>query len=135
MKRYLLDSGVASDFVNARGRVRSRVMESARAGNRIGIPTPVLAELVGGVLASQNPPKHLQRLRQEIAGLRLWAFDEKAAFEYGRLYSELRAIGRLMQVPDIQVAAIAMALGNAVVVTKDSDLQAVPGLDVEDWSV
>ncbi len=56
MKRYLLDSGVASDFVNARGQVRSRVMESARAGNRIGIPTPVLAELVGGVLASQNPP-------------------------------------------------------------------------------
>ncbi len=40
-----------------------------------------------------------------------------------------------MQDPNIQVAAIAMALGNAVVVTKDSDLRAVSGLDVEDWSV
>ena len=47
MKRYLLDSGIASDFVNARGSVRSRVMEAARAGNRIGIATPVLGELVG----------------------------------------------------------------------------------------
>lgn len=135
MKRYLLDSGIASDFVNARGPVRSHVMEAARAGNRIGIATPVLAELVGGVLASHDPPKHLQRLRQEIAGLRLWTFDAKAAYEYGRLYAELRSIGRLMQVPDIQVAAIALALGNAVVVTKDSDLRAVPGLDLENWSV
>lgn len=135
MKRYLLDSGIASDFINARGRVRGRVMEAVRSGNYVGIPTPVLAELVGGVLASQDPPKHLQRLRQEVAGFRLWSFDDKAAYEYGRLYSELRSVGRLMQVPDIQVAAIALALGNSVVVTKDSDLRAVPGLNVEDWSV
>ena len=110
-------------------------MEAVRSGNYVGIPTPVLAELVGGVLASQDPPKHLQRLRQEVAGFRLWSFDDKAAYEYGRLYSELRSVGRLMQVPDIQVAAIALALGNSVVVTKDSDLRAVPGLNVEDWSV
>ena len=135
MKRYVLDSGIASDFVNARGPVRRHVMEAARAGNRIGIATPVLGELVGGVMASRDPARHLHRLRQEIASLRLWTFDAKAAYEYGRLYAELRATGRLMQVPDIQVAAIALALGQAVVVTKDSDLRAVPGLDVEDWSV
>ena len=40
-----------------------------------------------------------------------------------------------MQVPDIQIAAIALSLGNCVVVSKDSDLRAVPGLAVEDWSL
>ena len=39
-----------------------------------------------------------------------------------------------MQVPDIQIAAIALTLGDCVVVSKDSDLRAVPGLVVEDWS-
>ena len=39
-----------------------------------------------------------------------------------------------MQVPDIQIAAIALAFGDCVVVSKDGDLSAVPGLTVEDWS-
>ena len=40
----------------------------------------------------------------------------------------------MMQVPDLQIAAIALSLGNGVVVSKDSDLRAVPGLTLEDWS-
>jgi tRNA(fMet)-specific endonuclease VapC len=135
MKRYLLDSGIASDFVNARGPVRARVVAAARAGHRIGLGTPILGELIGGVMASNDPIRYGKRLRQEIAPLRLWSFDAEAANEYGRLYAELRGAGRLMQVPDMQLAAIARALGDAVVVTKDSDLSAVPGLDVENWSV
>jgi tRNA(fMet)-specific endonuclease VapC len=39
-----------------------------------------------------------------------------------------------MQVPDMQIAAIALSLGNTTVVSGDSDLAAVPGLDVENWS-
>jgi tRNA(fMet)-specific endonuclease VapC len=39
-----------------------------------------------------------------------------------------------MQVVDVQIAAIALSLGNCIVVSKDSDLAAVPGLIVEDWS-
>ncbi len=40
-----------------------------------------------------------------------------------------------MQQVDIMVAAIARTLGDSVVVSKDSDLAAVPGLSVEDWSL
>jgi tRNA(fMet)-specific endonuclease VapC len=37
-----------------------------------------------------------------------------------------------MQQIDIQIAAIALSLGNCTV-SADSDLAAVPGLTVEDW--
>jgi tRNA(fMet)-specific endonuclease VapC len=47
----------------------------------------------------------------------------------------LRRIGRPMQQIDIMIAAIARTLGDCTVVSKDSDLRAVPGLKVEDWSV
>lgn len=40
-----------------------------------------------------------------------------------------------MQQIDIQIAAIALSLGRCTVVSKDSDLSAVPGLDVENWAV
>ena len=65
----------------------------------------------------------------------LWPFDEAAAWEYGRLYAELKRIGRPMQQIDIQIAAIAFSLGNCTVVTTDSDLSAVPGLRTENWAV
>jgi len=39
-----------------------------------------------------------------------------------------------MQQIDIMVAAIAFSLGNCTVVSSDTDLTAVPGLTVEDWS-
>jgi hypothetical protein len=38
-----------------------------------------------------------------------------------------------MQQVDVQVAAIALTLG-CVLVTKDSDFQAISGLTIEDWS-
>jgi len=40
-----------------------------------------------------------------------------------------------MQQIDIQVAAIAFALGDCTVVSVDNDLSGVPGLTVENWSV
>jgi tRNA(fMet)-specific endonuclease VapC len=66
--------------------------------------------------------------------LKLWPFDEDAAFEYGRIHAELMRIGRPMQVVDMMIAAIAFTLGNCTVVTKDSDLAAIRGLTVENWS-
>ena len=132
--RYVLDSGIAADFIARRGLVPGRVRTARERGDRVGLCTPILAELVGGVLHSNNPEQNLAVLRQRIAPLILWSFDKAAAYEYGRLYARLRANGRIMQVPDIQIAAIALTLGDCVVVSKDSDLREVPGLMVEDWS-
>jgi tRNA(fMet)-specific endonuclease VapC len=64
----------------------------------------------------------------------VWPFDEAAAAEFGRVFIQLKRLGRPMQQIDIQIAAIALALGNTTVVTMDSDLAAVPGLTVEDWA-
>ena len=77
----------------------------------------------------------MQRMRTALSAWRVWPFDNKAAFEYGRLAAELKRIGRPMQQVDIMIAAIAFSLGNCSIVTADSDLAAVPGLPVENWAV
>lgn len=43
-------------------------------------------------------------------------------------------MGRPMQQIDIQIAAIARTLGDCTVVSSDTDLAAVPGLTVENWT-
>jgi tRNA(fMet)-specific endonuclease VapC len=40
-----------------------------------------------------------------------------------------------MQTVDTMIAAIAFSLGDCTVVSADSDLAAVPGLTVENWTV
>ncbi|MFT5467468.1 MAG: tRNA(fMet)-specific endonuclease VapC [Verrucomicrobiales bacterium] len=132
--RYLLDTGLAGAFLNARDGVLERVFEAQQRGDVIGICTPVLAELWYGIENSANPEANRRRLLYGFKRLKDWPFDPAAARRFGELAAELRRIGRQMQTFDIQIAAIALELGNCVVVSKDSDLKAVPGLKVEDWS-
>jgi tRNA(fMet)-specific endonuclease VapC len=133
MKRYLLDTNMAGDLFEKRGKPPERARQARRNGDRIGIGIPVLAELYYGVEFSASRDKNLQRLRHALSGITIWPFDEKAAAEFGRLLAELRRRGRPMQVIDIMIAAIAITLVNCSVVSADSDLTAVPGLAVENW--
>jgi tRNA(fMet)-specific endonuclease VapC len=135
MRRFLFDTGIAGDMIYRRAGVFARFAASLRRGDRVGIGLPVLGELLAGAAMSNAPAKHHDRVIRNLARLRLWPFDQKAAEEYGRLRAALRRLGRAMQQVDMQVAAIALSLGNCTVVTKDIDLAAVPGLKVEDWSV
>jgi tRNA(fMet)-specific endonuclease VapC len=135
MKRFLLDTGIAGDFIDRRRDVYAHARHEVARGNRVGIGIPVLAELVYGLEQSASRDRNMQRLRTALSAWRVWPFDNKAAFEYGRLAAELKRIGRPMQQVDIMIAAIAFSLGNCSVVTGDSDLAAVPGLPVENWAI
>lgn len=134
MRRFLLDTGIAGDFIDRRRGVYEHARDVVALGNRVGIGIPVLAELVYGLEQSASRDRNMQRLRTALPAWRVWPFDNKAAFEYGRLAAELKRIGRPMQQVDIMIAAIAFSLGNCSVVTADSDLAAVPGLPVENWA-
>jgi tRNA(fMet)-specific endonuclease VapC len=134
VRRYLLDTGIASDFVHKRLGVPERAAERVLLGDRIGICTPVLGELAGGIELSQTRDRNMQQLEEALSNLRLWPFDESAAREYARLFALLRRIGRPMQQIDMQIAAVALSMGNMTVVTKDSDFLAIPGLAVENWA-
>jgi tRNA(fMet)-specific endonuclease VapC len=134
MTRFLLDSGIASDYINRRHGVCQRARAEVTKGNPVGVGVPVLAELVSGIERSQSRDRNMQRLRTALPSLKVWPFDSMAAFEYGRIHAELMRLGRPMQVVDVMIAAIAAVLGHCTVVSADSDLSAVPGLIVENWA-
>src|SRR4051812_39676685 len=96
MRRYLLDTGIASDYLNRRRGVFERAREQVRQGHRIGIAVPVLAELYFGIEFSASRDENLERLHRALPTLKVWPFTEDAAAEYGRLAAELRRMGRAM---------------------------------------
>lgn len=132
--RFLLDSGIAQDFVQFVSPVFERAEEKLRQGASIGICPPVLGEFVGGFEQSRSKQRNLRNLRAALRRLLLWPFDKDAAYEYGRLVATLKQIGRPIPQIDIQVAAVALVIGKCTVVTKDTDFQTIPNLPVEDWS-
>ena len=134
MKRCLLDSNAVGHLIEKRSGLPDRVREARRNGFRIGIGTPVLAELYYGVEYSSTRDANLRRLERALSSLIIWPFDEMAAAKFGRLRVELRRKARPMQVIDIMIASIAISLGDCTVVTSDSDLSAIAGLKVEDWT-
>ena len=134
MRRYLLDTGIAQQFINRRHGVRDRVDEERHLGHRIGICVPVLGELWAGIEGSTSRDRNEVRLRRALSRLVVWPYTNEAAASFGRVFAELRRIGRPMQQIDVQIAAIALTLANCTVVSADSDLAAVPGLTVENWA-
>lgn len=133
MRRYLLDTKPAQQFINNRGDIRERADRERKRGGRIGICMPVLGELWSGVVGSDRQEVNRQRLRLGLSRLILWPYDQEAAAEFGRIFTQLKRVGRPMQQVDIQIAAIAFALGDCTVVTADSDFAAISDLPVENW--
>ena len=135
MKRhYLFDTGIAQDFQARRGGIRERAIASRKNGHRIGICVPVLGELWSGVECSSSRQRNLDLLRQALTTLVIWPYTTEAAEEFGRIFAELKRTGRIVQQVDMQIGAIARTLPNCVVVTKDSDFQAISGITVENWA-
>jgi tRNA(fMet)-specific endonuclease VapC len=133
MKRLMLDTGIAGDYIFRRKNIYERVRMKATQGVKIGIAMPAIGELFAGVEHSQTRDQNLGKLKRNLHGLRPWPFDRRCAEEFGRLYAYLRKIGRPMQQIDVQIASIALSLGSCTLATRDSDFDSIPGLTVEKW--
>lgn len=134
MKRYMMDSGVASDYMNRRNGIFERGVREYSLGHRIGICTPVLCELQYGVQFSETAEENMQKLRHFVATMTKWPLTDEAAEEFGRIQAESRRRGIVLQPTDAMIAAIAMMLPRCSLVSHDSDMFRIPGLHVERWT-
>jgi tRNA(fMet)-specific endonuclease VapC len=132
LKRYILDSGIVTDLINHRNGVDQQAAKAFKRGGRLG--TPVLGELLAGLHNSSSRKKNLPRLERTLAHLALWPFDELAARQYGEIAGDLCRRGIVIQQIDMQIAAIAFALGKTIVVSRDGDFREIKGLAVENWA-
>ena len=91
MKCYLLDTGIAGDYIDRRNGVFERARREVAKGRRVGICVPVLCELYYGVEHSKSREKNWQRLLAALPSLSLWPLTLEAAAEYAISEKQLEA--------------------------------------------
>ena len=133
-RRYLLDTNALGDLCDRRHGVHLRVNEAVLSGAKIGTCPPVLGELFDGLEYSRTQQRNRALMERTLQKVIVWPYHIAEAREFGRIRAELRRNGRAMQTVDMQLAAVAKLLIDCTVVSSDSDLLAIPGLSVENWT-
>jgi len=131
-----MDTNAVIAVINDRpAGVRSRLTEELASGERIGIPTVALFELIYGY------EKSTQRERNEAALRSLLTLDiERLPFELadaehaGAIRAQLERAGTPISHYDVLIAAEARRHGATLVTANQREFARVPGLDVVDWA-
>lgn len=134
MPDYLLDCNHLSAALRKVSPVRERIHQGRRAGLRFLSCYPVLCELEAGIQQTQKPEENRRRLAQLLRHVRLWPLDAETARQYGKIYIELRRLGRVLSQIDMVLAALARQ-HKLTVLTTDRDFEALTDIHIENWVI
>jgi tRNA(fMet)-specific endonuclease VapC len=131
VSRYLLDTNIISDLIrNPQGRAAKRI---AKAGEEsICTSIIVAAELRYGC-AKNGSERLLRAVEGLLAEIEILPIEVPADDEYGKIRTELEAVGKPIGSNDLLIAAHARAIGATVVTADTGEFKRVRGLTVENW--
>jgi tRNA(fMet)-specific endonuclease VapC len=130
--RYLLDTNVCADYLNARfPGVTERIQRSPPQD--LCISSIVVAELRFGADRSSNRHRNHRRIDVLTSEIACVDFDLQAASAYGKLRADLEAKGSPIGPNDMLIAAHALALGVVLVTDNRREFERVEGLEIESW--
>jgi len=129
---YLLDSNV---WITALRRPGSSLAARFRAKDPADIRfcSVVVAELRYGCLRSARPAANRVAVDALLAPFPSLPFDDAAAEHAATVGRNLELLGSAIGPYDLQIAAIALANGCALVTHNQAEFSRVPGLPLEDW--
>lgn len=137
MSRRLLDTDILSEIIKGKNAtVAARASAYLAAHGRFTTSAVSIAEIVYGLRRVARD----ERLRQFEAAADLaevLPFDDEAARLAGRINGDLERVGRVIGMPDVMIAAIALRAGLPVVSGNLAHFGAIRGLGhdllVENW--
>ena len=129
---YLLDTNVWVAFLrNPNSPIVPRLR--ARQPGDVCVCSVVVGELYYGCLCSANPTANRAKVEALMRPYRSLPFDDAAAEQYASVRRHLESLGAPIGPYDVQIAAIALANGCAVVTHNTEEFSRIPGLVLEDW--
>lgn len=102
--------------------------------DHIKIPSIVHAELLLGILKSDNPKKNAHLVEKFLEPYEIVPFNAPAAIAYAKIRYELEKDGKGIGPNDLIIAATVVANQGTLVTHNVDEFARVPGLLIEDWT-
>ena len=132
--KYLLDTNMCIFIIRKKpAMVLQRL--SAEPLGAVGVSTITVAELSYGVQKSQAILPNQQELEHFLLPLVLVDFDLHAAATYGVVRADLERKGTPIGAMDMLIGAHALTMDVTLVTNNTKELQRIPQLRLEDWSI
>lgn len=134
--RFLLDTNAFSDLMREHPKVDAR-LASLSSADRVAICTVVRGEIRYGI---ERLPRGKRRQALEAKANHLFSalpcepVPETAGDHYATVKLTRQQKGLSLDENDLWIVATALALG-VVLVSRDSDVQQIEGLTVQDWTI
>jgi tRNA(fMet)-specific endonuclease VapC len=132
-KMYLLDTNIVSYWMRGDQAVIFRIKNQVPSD--LSLSAVTLAEIWYGI--EKSPVKKKERrskIEKIYSVLRVYPFDEAAAWNYAVIRAQLERKGIVISERDTQIAAIAMANGLTVVTHNVKEFRHIEKLAIEDWA-
>jgi tRNA(fMet)-specific endonuclease VapC len=131
---YLLDTNIVSASLKQNIEVGLKITELRRQGQFIGISGITYYEIQRGLLRSKAIKK-LAFFQQFCQDYPILFLDDIRIFQKAsEIHADLTSRGQIIQDADILIAATAI-IHNLILVSHDSDLIRVKGLQLENWLI
>ncbi len=129
--KYLLDTDTCVYLIK---RNPAQVHERFRRHrlSTVALSSIVVSELSWGA-AKSGSQRNVEALDAFLAALQVVAYDQSAAFIYGRLRADLERRGTPIGPLDMLIAAHALSLDMTLVTNNEHEFRRVPELRIENW--
>ncbi len=129
---YLLDTNIVSYILKNNASVNNKLQQVTRQGEEVFISCITYYEVKRGLLAL-NATRQLAEFETFFQKYEVLYLDNIEIIETAcRIHADLKSKGTPIQDADVLIAATAITRG-LILVSNDSDMRRVEGIDLENW--
>ena len=127
----VLDTDILVGFLRADEEAKAKIADYYESGQRVFTTSITAFELFKGSFSMDI--QSVMDVDKLVGDLEILNFDTKSSKLLGKIYSELRRKGALIDIMDQMIASIAIANGEAVVTRNVKHFSKILGLSIEKW--
>ena len=132
--KFLLDTNTCIRYLNGRApAIRNHLLK--HPAHDVVVCSVVKAELYFGAMKSTNPDKNLAGQNRFLSQFISLPFDDRAAFEYGRVRARLATQGTLIGPNDLLIASITLVNNVTLVTHNTREFSRIAELKIQDWEI
>jgi len=129
--KYLLDTNICVYLLNGNIMLKNKIAQIGLSS--IVISNATLSELYFGAYNSKKVAENLQRIALFKKNLGILSDSEESAMLFGRIKTDLKLKGCMIEDFDILIASIAITNQCIIVTNNDKHFSRIENLSLENW--